>query len=164
MRKTCKVWTNLSTWLDRLHFVEVLTNHYLPPLPEYLEATPAELFCTDENDRQKLTPKGVRTYPPGAAISLFDLTAFDHPWPMDLHKVSLNTHQMTWRRINHVWDARIQRCVEDVLEEPDKYVLVEGVFPFHDKDSMFVFAKMKYEEDARECGKYKVVNSAFRVG
>ena len=121
------------------------------------------MLRSDENDLQETATDGGRIYPPVATISVFDLVTFDHPWPMDLHKVSLNTWRTTWSNINHVWDARIQRCVDDVLQEPDKYVLVEGVFPFHDKDSMFVFAKMKYE-DAAGCGKYKVVNSAFRIG
>lgn len=116
------------------------------------------------DDIKRGLPEGVQTYPADAAISVFDTVVYDNPWPIRYHKLSLNTRRATWGWINSVLDPRIQQCVRDVEDAPERFVMVEGIFPFTKEHSMYVFAKMEYQPTAPKHETYAVVSSVFRTG
>ncbi|KAJ3523376.1 hypothetical protein NMY22_g11465 [Coprinellus aureogranulatus] len=161
--KSDRLWAHFPVWRDHLVFIETLSNRTLPPLPEYRALEIHSLGETLDEIRKATTP-GMRIYPPEAAISVFDMVAYDNPWPIHLHKLSLNTYRATWDLINSVLDPRIQKCVDDALAHPNKFILVEGVFAFTENRAMYVFVKMGYDPNAPSQERYKVVNSVFRVG
>ncbi|KAF6755097.1 hypothetical protein DFP72DRAFT_1169760 [Ephemerocybe angulata] len=67
------------------------------------------------------------------------------------------------------WGERIEQCIA-ATEEDTFYggardvVFVESTFPLDNSNRLFVFAKVRIDEEAPEGSKWKVVASVFRVG
>ncbi|KAF6765485.1 hypothetical protein DFP72DRAFT_867934 [Ephemerocybe angulata] len=78
--------------------------------------------------------------------------------------VSLDTTSL-----DQEWGERIERCIaateEDIFYRGAQGVgFVESTFPLDHLNRLFVFAKIRLDEEAPEGWKWKVVASVFRVG
>lgn len=60
-------------------------------------------------------------------------------------------------------EPRIRQCLFSVLDDPDRNMLVEGIFALHGSHLMCIFAKMSYDPGAPQGVRYKVENSIFWV-
>lgn len=103
-------------------------------------------------------------YCPDSTIMIFDFSqiqpALAHfKYPLNLH------HSLVGEHINKDWQSRIQALVKDAEEHPQQGVsLVETVAILNDQQSMFTFARVRYNPAGVSGNRFEVVNSVFQVG
>ncbi|KAF6755111.1 hypothetical protein DFP72DRAFT_897291 [Ephemerocybe angulata] len=73
-------------------------------------------------------------------------------------------HKFDFTGTDREWEARIHRCITDGSREGETTFLVEATFPIEGVSLIFIFAKMRYVQDAPPRERIKVVSSVFRLG
>ncbi|KAF6743606.1 hypothetical protein DFP72DRAFT_932715 [Ephemerocybe angulata] len=147
------IWTSRATRRDQLSWLEEVANEMGARLPS----------SNPPKSQSVARPRTAR--PVGYSAHSFITVIICSEGRISRTKSSLLSHNNAcWRLVKHWPDARIQKCVRDMELRPLKYALVEGIFKYDEFHSMFVFVKMRYDADAEEGLRYRVVNSFFRLG
>lgn len=146
-----------EAWRDKLAYLEVLANKYLPAYPELVRREKENSAgATKDHD------------PYSRAIHVFDLTgrSFDRRKPFRLVEYESTPIRFYFKNhgenLGRASQLRIIRCAEDAMRTPVSIALVAGVFVAQGV-YMYVCTEMQYDPAARLGDRYSVVNHVLSI-
>ncbi|KAF6750965.1 hypothetical protein DFP72DRAFT_908942 [Ephemerocybe angulata] len=148
---------------DQLIYIEYLANEALPHISRLhsnrIERTLPSTSALEIGG----SGRSPFVYREDVSITLFDL-ASSKGLETKVNRPIAEHAEECWKGLAGDWDARIQRLVMDVKEDPMSYALVEGVFQYNADTAIFVFIKLSFDPEAPKDSRYKIAHSVFRLG
>jgi hypothetical protein len=152
----------MQTKIDQLAFLDMYMNTHCPS-PRELRSQPLVDFTPEAAQSYDLSENFGITHHPDSSIVQIEYHMFGEGVGHQPRLSLARSLQLGLCAAPSVcpWIPRMQWYVEDMEQDPDGVVLVEGVFKFTPSTSMTVWAKMRYAPEAPEGERYKIVNSFF---
>ncbi|KAJ2912379.1 hypothetical protein MD484_g8038, partial [Candolleomyces efflorescens] len=94
---------------------------------------------------------------------------FDHTQSHRAHQITMTTpvaaqRPNIWKRINGVWDSRVEACVQSVQESSESIFMAEAAFAYGSDQVVYAFATLKVDDAVGERKRFRILNSVFRLG
>ncbi|KAF6765515.1 hypothetical protein DFP72DRAFT_867977 [Ephemerocybe angulata] len=151
-------WTSLRTRRDQLRWLEAHINTTLPGLDELTRTVPNEYRL------KKTSVPWPQSFKANSFITVIDLVSTLTPLIKGTHSLNAYYHS-TWRHVKEEgpWTPRIEQCIRDMEERPNDILLMEGIFRFNSRKTMYTFMKLRYHALRPKGERYTVMNSFYRL-